>query len=135
MGLHQLRRAQAFQDKRVQLAAAMDAALAGLPLVLPARAAPGEVHAWHLYVVRLGDDAPVSRDRFIERMFDAGIGCSVHYIPLHLQPYWRDRYNLRAAQFPHSQRAYERMVSLPLYTRMGLDDVARVAAAARAALA
>jgi len=135
LGLHQLRRAQAFQDKRVQLAAAMDAALAGLPLVLPARAAPGEVHAWHLYVVRLGDDAPVSRDRFIERMFDAGIGCSVHYIPLHLQPYWRDRYNLRAAQFPHSQRAYERMVSLPLYTRMGLDDVARVAAAARAALA
>ena len=58
----------------------------------------------------------------------------MHYIPLHLQPYWRDRYGLRAEQFPHSQRAYERMVSLPLYTRMGEGDVARVAAAVRAAL-
>jgi dTDP-4-amino-4,6-dideoxygalactose transaminase len=86
-------------------------------------------------VVRLADDAPVARDAFIERMFAAGIGCSVHYIPLHLQPYWRDRYGLQPAQFPHSQRAYERMASLPLYTRMTDADVARVCAAARAALA
>jgi dTDP-4-amino-4,6-dideoxygalactose transaminase len=58
----------------------------------------------------------------------------VHYIPLHLQPYWRDRYGLRPAQFPHSQRAYERMLSLPLYTRMTEADVERVAEALRAAL-
>jgi dTDP-4-amino-4,6-dideoxygalactose transaminase len=84
--------------------------------------------------VRLGDDAGIARDRFIERLFDAGIGCSVHYIPLHLHPYWRDRYALAAADFPHSQHAYERMVSLPLYTRMTESDIARVAAAVRAAL-
>jgi dTDP-4-amino-4,6-dideoxygalactose transaminase len=53
---------------------------------------------------------------------------------LHLHPYWRDRYALHPAQFPHSQRAYERMLSLPLYTRMGLADVQRVAAAVRQAL-
>jgi dTDP-4-amino-4,6-dideoxygalactose transaminase len=58
----------------------------------------------------------------------------VHYIPLHLQPYWRDRYGLRAEQFPHSQHAYERMVSLPMYSRMTEADVQRVAAAAREAL-
>jgi len=85
-------------------------------------------------VVRLADDAGIERDRFIERLFDAGIGCSVHYIPLHLHPYWRDRYELKPTQFPHSQHAYERMVSLPLYTRMGYDDVARVADAVRFAL-
>ena len=95
----------------------------------------GDRHSWHLYVVRLADGVAVERDAFIERLFAAGIGVSVHYIPLHLQPYWRDRYGLKPAQFPHSQRAYERMVSLPLYTRMTDADVDRVCAAVRAALA
>jgi dTDP-4-amino-4,6-dideoxygalactose transaminase len=58
----------------------------------------------------------------------------VHYIPLHLHPYWRDRYGLEAAMFPHSQHAYDRMLSLPLYTRMSNADVQRVVAAVRAAL-
>jgi dTDP-4-amino-4,6-dideoxygalactose transaminase len=58
----------------------------------------------------------------------------VHYIPLHLHPYWRERYSLTAAQFPHSQRAYERMVSLPIYTRMTDADVDRVVAAVRTVL-
>ena len=84
--------------------------------------------------MRLADDAGIGRDRFIERLFDAGIGCSVHYIPLHLHPYWRDRYALQPGQFPHSQHAYERMLSLPIYTRMSDDDVMRVAQAVRAAL-
>ena len=109
-------------------------ALAGLPLQLPPEPLGGDVHSWHLYVVRLTDAASISRDAFIEKLFDAGIGCSVHYIPLHLQPYWRERYTLNPAQFPHSQRAFERCVSLPIYPRMNESDVMRVAAAARAAL-
>jgi dTDP-4-amino-4,6-dideoxygalactose transaminase len=64
-----------------------------------------------------------------------GIGCSVHYIPLHLHPYWRDRYALRAADFPHSQHAYEQMLSLPIYTRMTDADVQRVVDAVRGLLA
>jgi dTDP-4-amino-4,6-dideoxygalactose transaminase len=134
LGIHQLRRLPAFQQRRVELAAQMDAALAGLPLVLPPRPLPGDTHAWHLYVVRLADGAGIERDRFIEHLYAAGIGCSVHYIPLHLHPYWRDRYGLDAAHFPHSQHAYERMLSLPLYTRMTDADVLRVAAAVRDAL-
>jgi dTDP-4-amino-4,6-dideoxygalactose transaminase len=134
LGLHQLRRAHEFHRKRQRLADAYHAALAGLPLQLPARAPQGEVHAWHLYVVRLADEARVARDRVIERLYAAGIGCSVHYIPLHLQPYWRDRYGLQARHFPRSQRAFERMISLPLYTRMQESDVQRVAEALRAAL-
>ena len=134
LGLHQLQRAHGFQQRRVRLAQQMDAGLAGLPLVLPPKAAGTDLHAWHLYVVRLADNAGVDRDTFIERLFAAGIGCSVHYIPLHLHPYWRDRYALTPDRFPHSQRAYERMVSLPLYTRMSESDVDRVCDAVRAAL-
>ncbi len=126
LGLQQLKRLDAFQRRREEIAAMYHEAFTGLPLVTPPRAAPGDRHSWHLYVVRLADGAPLARDRFIERMFEAGIGCSVHYIPLHLHPYWRDRYGLAPAQFPHSQHAYERMLTLPLYTRMSDADVQRV---------
>ena len=137
LGLQQLKRLDAFQEKRIDLAAKLNAGLAGLPLTLPPMPdeAAGNTHSWHLYVVRLTDDAKVARDTFIERLFASGIGVSVHYIPLHLQPYWRDRYALKPEQFPHSQRAFERMVTLPLYTRMTDDDVARVCDAVRDALA
>jgi dTDP-4-amino-4,6-dideoxygalactose transaminase len=134
LGIHQLKRVRGFRQRREAIAARYDEAFAGLPLVLPPRPAAGDHHAWHLYVVRLADGAGVERDRFIERMYDSGIGCSVHYIPLHLHPYWRDRYGLVPGMFPHSQRAYERMVSLPLYTAMGDGDVERVIAAVRQAL-
>jgi dTDP-4-amino-4,6-dideoxygalactose transaminase len=134
LGLQQLKKARAFQQRRAELAALYDAALAGLPLITPPWPLAGDTHAWHLYVLRLGDGTRVDRNTFIERLFAAGIGASVHYIPLHLHPYWRERYGLRAAMFPHSQHAYERMLSLPLYTRMRDADVERVAAAVRAAL-
>ena len=134
LGIQQLKRARAFQQQREMLAVAYDEALAGLPIITPPKAPAGDLHSWHLYVVRLADGAGIERDRFIEKLFEAGIGCSVHYIPLHLHPYWRDRYGLKPEQFPHSQHAYERMVSLPLYTRMTTADVQRVGAAVRAAL-
>ncbi|MBQ1767050.1 MAG: DegT/DnrJ/EryC1/StrS aminotransferase family protein [Aquincola sp.] len=134
LGLHQLRKAQGFQQRRAQIAAQYHAGLAGLPLVLPADAPTGELHAWHLYTVRLADGAPVDRDAAVQALFDAGIGCSVHYIPLHQQPYWRERYRLQPAQFPHSQRAYERLFSLPIYTRMTDADVQRVVAVLRGVL-
>jgi dTDP-4-amino-4,6-dideoxygalactose transaminase len=126
LGLHQLKKAHAFAQRRAEIAAAYDRAFADLPLHTPPRAAAGDQHAWHLYVLRLAVGAPISRDAFIEALHAQGIGCSVHYVPLHQQPYWRERYGLDAAQFPHSQRAWERMVSLPLYTRMTDTDVQRV---------
>jgi dTDP-4-amino-4,6-dideoxygalactose transaminase len=95
LGIHQLKRAHAFQQ-RARIAALYDAGLRRLPLVTPplprrpATCTPGTCMccAW--------PTTPASRaTRFIERLFDAGIGCSVHYIPLHLHPYWRDRYALR----------------------------------------
>ena len=134
LGIHQLRKAHAFRRRRAEIAARYDAALAGLPVVLPPRPAGEDLHAWHLYALRLSPDAPRSRDAFIEGLFARGIGCSVHYIPLHLHPYWRDRYGLQPAMFPHSQHAYEHLVSLPIYTRMTDADVDRVIDAVHALL-
>jgi dTDP-4-amino-4,6-dideoxygalactose transaminase len=135
LGLHQLKRVRDFQVRREQIAARFNEAFADLPLILPPQAPEGDTHAWHLYVVRLTDDAPIDRDAFIEGMFAAGIGCSVHYVPLHQHPYWRDRYGLTPDMFPQSQKAYERTASLPLYTAMSDADVERVIAAVRSLLA
>lgn len=134
LGLHQLRRVREFQQRRERLARCYDAGLRGLPLRSPPPPPAGDTHAWHLYVVQLEDAAPIGRDRLVEVLFEAGIGCSVHYIPLHRQPYWRERYGLHAEQFPHSERAWQRSLSLPLHTRMDEQDVERVCACLRAAL-
>ncbi|MCI1190570.1 DegT/DnrJ/EryC1/StrS family aminotransferase [Calidifontimicrobium sp. SYSU G02091] len=134
IGRVQLTKAHAFQQRRARIAARYDAGFAGLPVVTPPHAKPGDTHAWHLYVLRLADDAPIGRDALIERLFAAGIGCSVHYIPLHRQPYWRERYGLADAMFPASQRAYERSLSLPIYPAMTDADVDRVIDAVRDAL-
>lgn len=129
IGIHQLRKADAFQARRAAIAARYDAAFSGLPVVLPPHAPNGDVHSWHLYVLRLKDDAAVDRNTFIERMAERGVGCSVHFIPLHLQPYWRDTYGLRSDDFPHAQATFRAAVSLPIYTRMSDSDVDRVIAA------
>ena len=126
LGLQQLKKAHRFAQRRAAIAARFNEALAALPVLTAPLAPAGELHAWHLYPLRLADGATVSRARVIERLFGRGIGCSVHYIPLHLQPYWRDRYRLTPQMFPHSQRVYERQLSLPIYTRMTDDDVERV---------
>lgn len=135
LGIHQLKKAKSFQQKRSQMAAVYDAALKDLPLILPPHAPAGETHAWHLYVIRLSDNAPVDRDRFIELMAEKGIGCSVHFIPLHLHPYWRDRYQLEPDAYPHALKAYQQAASLPLYTKMTPDDQQRVITAAKEILA
>ena len=135
MGVEQLKKVRQFAAQRAQVAAWYDAALADLPIIRPPHAQPGDVHSWHLYVIRLADEVVVPRDQVIERLFATGIGCSVHYIPLHLQPYWRDRYGLTPAMFPVSQHIYEHTLSLPMYSRMTESDVARVASALGQALA
>jgi dTDP-4-amino-4,6-dideoxygalactose transaminase len=134
LGIHQLKKVKDFQQRRAEIAALYDELLADLPLILPPKAAPGDIHSWHLYVVQLGHSVKVSRDEFVERMFAQGIGMSVHYIPLHLHPYWRDTYNLKPEMFPVSQVIYERTASLPIYSRMTDADVDRVVEAVKGAL-
>ena len=129
LGLVQLQRLPQFLARRQHLAGRYQAQLAGLPLVLPVDAPAGDVHAWHLYVIRLAPGAHLSRDEVIQALSNRGIGTSVHYVPLHRHPYWRDRYGLAPSQFPQADAAYLSMLSLPLFTAMQDADQDRVIAA------
>lgn len=134
MGRVQLRRASAMRNRRADIADRYDEAFSDLPLGLPAHALSGDSHAWHLYVVRLRDEAPVDRDGFIEAMAEAGVGCSVHFIPLHKHPYWRDTYSLKDNDFPAATREFERVASLPIFSSMTDEQVNRVITTVREVL-
>lgn len=127
MGIVQLGRADEMRDRRAAIAATYDGAFAGIGLDLPAHGPPGTEHSWHLYPVRLPDG--VDRDGFIQEMSARGIGTSVHFIPLHLQPYWRDFGGHRPTDFPVATAEFSRVVSLPIFSAMSASQVERVVAA------
>jgi dTDP-4-amino-4,6-dideoxygalactose transaminase len=134
IGIQQLKKADRFHQRRLELARRYDAAFRNLPLRLPPRG-DMNAHAWHLYVVSLEAGAPLGRDELIAKAYERGIGLSVHYIPLHRQPYWRDRYRLSPGAFPVSEDLFQNGFSLPLYTRMSDADQDRVIEAMRDLLA
>lgn len=131
IGRVQLGRAWQMRNRRAAIARRYTAELADLPLELPTAGEDQDGHAWHLYVVRLHDEARLGRDSFISEMAALGVACSVHFIPLHKHPYWRERYKLHDAAFPVATAAYERVVSLPLFSSMTDADVDTVIVAAR----
>ena len=126
MGRVQLRRSRAMRERRDAIAARYTEAFAGLPLQLPLDAPEGDSHAWHLYVVRLDGGARVDRDEFIAGMAAAGVGCSVHFIPLHMHPYWREQYRLADQQFPVATAEFARVASLPIFSSMTDQQVDKV---------
>jgi len=127
IGIHQLKKANHFQKRRQAIADKYTKSFYKLPLLTPCNVRPDDIHAWHLYVIQLElDNLEITRDRFIELMADKGIGTSVHFIPLHMQPYWRDRYGFSAEDFPVAYDVYRRAVSLPIYPSMTDEEVSRV---------
>ena len=127
IGIHQLKKAWEFQKRRQWIAERYNEAFIDLPLRTPHIARQEDVHSWHLYVIQLElESINVTRDNFIELMMKEGIGTSVHFIPLHIQPYWRDRYGFKPEDFPVAYDVYKRAVSLPIYPKMTDDDVERV---------
>lgn len=135
IGIHQLKKAYRFQKRRQEIAEFYNSNFKDLPMQLPPTPQEGDMHAWHLYEIRLSDDSPVTRDCFIEQMSGLGVGTSVHFIPLNVHPYWRNTYNLKDEDFTNSMDCYRRAVSLPIYTRMTDEDVQRVVNAVRSILA
>jgi dTDP-4-amino-4,6-dideoxygalactose transaminase len=86
--------------------------------------------SWHLYIIRLElERLSCDRAAFVEALAAAGIGVSVHFIPLHLHPFYRDTFNYAPDDFPVALREYSRVISLPVYSKMTDDDVDRVIAA------
>ena len=133
LGLSQLERLDDYIAHREQLATAYDQALASLPLALPARR-PGYQSAWHLYPVALTDAAGDDRLSLFNALREAGIGVNVHYIPVHLQPYYR-HLGFAPGQYPQAENYYSRALTLPLYPTLGSDEQAQVIAALQARLA
>jgi len=124
LGLQQLRKLDRFHGIRNYYATLYQLGLGDLPeLILPETPAYAQ-HAWHLYVIRLNlDRLTIGRDAFFELLRKANIGASVHFIPLHIQPYYRRVFEYRPEDFPDALRAYEAAISLPLYPRMSEADV------------
>lgn len=125
IGLAQLRKLERMQARRREVVAAYNEAFADLPLRLPVERVECE-SAWHLFPVRLLDEAAVGRDEFVRRLAAANIGTSVHFIPIHYHPYYRDKYGWREGEFPVAEEAYRRLVSLPLHGGLGADAVAEI---------
>jgi len=128
IGLVQLERLDELADARAAIARRYDAAFAESPLLeRPPRREPDQ-HAWHLYVVRLDLQAlKVDRAQVIERLNEAGIGASVHFIPLHLHPHYQQRYGYAPGDFPMAESIFERAISLPIWPGMTEGQVDRVA--------
>jgi dTDP-4-amino-4,6-dideoxygalactose transaminase len=127
LGLWQMRRLDEFQKRRREVVAAYSAAFAGeKALQVPVERAE-VTHAWHLYTLRLRPDVlRIDRNRFIEELAARNIGTSVHFIPIHIHPYYRDRYGLRPDDFPVALENYERILSLPLNPGLSDEDVTDV---------
>jgi dTDP-4-amino-4,6-dideoxygalactose transaminase len=124
MGLVQLRRLEEMLARRVEVARRYSATFDQLAQLEVPRVAPDRTSSWHLYLLRLNlDTLRCDRAEFIRLLETRGISTSVHFIPLHLHPYYRDTYGYRADDLPVAQREYLRTISLPIYSRMTDEDV------------
>lgn len=127
LGLWQLKKLHSFHQRRQQIAHRYTQAFAMIDALQPPTERPEVEHAWHLYVLRLRlDQLNICRGKFIEELNALGIGSSVHFIPIHVHPYYRDKYGYQPEDFPVAFSNYQRLISLPMNTRLTDDDVDRV---------
>lgn len=124
LGLAQLRKAERMRQRRIAIAQRYNQAFASLAeLQLPADREDCE-HAWHLYMLRLHlSQLHIDRSQFADELKRRNIGISVHFIPLHLHPYYREMYGFHPNDFPVAYREYQREISLPIYSKMSDEDV------------
>ena len=125
MGLAQLHKSSRMHERRTSIAERYTAAFRAMPELEPPPDSPaGDQHAWHLYMLRLNlDSLTIDRARFFDELKARKIGASVHFIPLHLHPYYRDTYGYKPDDFPIAFREYKREISLPIYSKMTDGDV------------
>ena len=124
LGMCQLRRCDEFWERRRRLAEMYDEGFADIPEVTVPHVELNVQHAWHLYVIQLElERLRIDRGEFIERLAEAGIGTSVHYMPLHMHPYYRERFGYQPDDLPVARSVYERIISLPIYPNLGEEGV------------
>lgn len=127
IGVHQLARAEEMRRARERVAHRYLERLGGIEeLELPPEP-PDRIHAWHLFPIRLRlDRLRIDRSRFLDELKKAGVGCSVHWRPLHLHPYYTETFGWRKADFPAATALWPRLVSLPIFPGMRDAEIARV---------
>jgi perosamine synthetase len=127
IGIHQLRKADAFRTERARVAARYRELLGGIEEIILPSEHPDRQHSWHLYAIRLRlDRLTIDRAGVIDALKGAGIGTSVHWMPLHMHPYYRETYGYKPEDFPVSAKLYWEIISLPIYPSMSDADVAIV---------
>jgi dTDP-4-amino-4,6-dideoxygalactose transaminase len=124
LGMHQLQKIERFRKTREKYAQMYNQAFTGLDQIRPPYVKDDAIHAWHLYIIQLNlERLTINRAEFIEALKAENIGTSVHFIPLHIQPYYRDSYGYKPMDFPRAEHVYNRAISLPLYPKMSEQDV------------
>jgi len=124
LGLAQLKKSDEFYRKRAEIASKYTQAFKDVLEIETPIVREYGTHAWHLYVIQLNlEMLKISRAQFIEKMKDNGIGCSVHFIPLHLHPFYRKTFGYKPEDLPVATYVYEKIVSLPIYPKMSDEDV------------
>jgi dTDP-4-amino-4,6-dideoxygalactose transaminase len=132
LGLVQLKRAEEFYQARKRIAGLYDAGFADVAEIRRPVVRDDVQHAWHLYVIQLDlERLRIGRNEFIEALKQENIGTSVHFIPLHLHPFYRDTFGYQPADFPQASAVFERIISLPIYPNMTEGNVRDVIAAVR----
>jgi perosamine synthetase len=132
IGIHQLRRADAMRARREAIALAYIDALGDVDEIELPAVDPNRLQAWHLFPLRLRTDRlTIGRDAFIDQLRALGVGCSVHWRPLHLHPYYQTEFGLAPADFPVASALFERLVSIPIFSAMEQSEVEQVVEAVR----
>lgn len=127
LGLVQLSRCEEMRQSRARIAQRYRRALASMSAFRPIAVSEDVQHAWHLFVVLVNPDAlRIHRDQVIEELRARGIGTAVHFIPLHLHPYYRENLGCRQGDFPVAEKYFDRCISLPIYPDMTEEEVNRV---------
>jgi UDP-4-amino-4,6-dideoxy-N-acetyl-beta-L-altrosamine transaminase len=128
LGIHQLKKLDSFIETRRKYVRIYNEEFNKLEGVITPYEKPDSKHVYHLYPILLKE---FKRDEFVEKMAAKGIGYSVHFIPLHLHPFYRKEFHFKKGDFPNAEWVYQREVSLPLYPKMSEDDVWRVITAVK----
>jgi perosamine synthetase len=130
LGVSQLKKLPGWLERRRAIARAYDAAFARMPAVRPLVTRPGVEHAYHLYVVRLDlGRLTAGRAEIYAALRREGIGVNVHYVPVHLHPFYKDRFGTRPGLCPSAEAAYEEILTIPMFPRMTDRDVEDVVTA------
>ena len=124
IGIHQIKRAEEFRISRQNIAERYTEMFEQLSVLEPPPNDPlTRIHSWHLYSLRLNlDQLTIDRAVFIEKLKEQGVSCSVHWMPLHLHPYYRQTFRLGKGMFHVAEREWQRLVSLPIFPSMTDDE-------------